>query len=396
MTAPVASDAERDAWAALASVHGVGLVTFERMLARWGSAEAALEAIDSMPAASADRRLARELQMRQRSGLARDLQAAARDPLSVQREMAALGGWLLTPLDPAYPDAFHHLAEPPLVIYGIGRRDALRRSHSVALVGTRRPTTAARDLTHRVAERLVAIGATVVSGLALGVDGAAHQSVLEAGGETVAVVGGGLDRPGPGRHRRLAVAIASHGAVVGELAPSVSATRGTYPRRNRLIAALASATIVIEAPARSGALITARHALEQGKQLFVAPGRPLDRRIAGSLALLRESPAIPLVGLDELVADLGFGGPDHGAAISSNTLGRLDAEIALRSLGEQERVVAEAIARGPQTVDRLCQLTGIETGVVSAALTILQMRGWIRVLGNTHLPAGPLLAVGEA
>ena len=217
----------------------------------------------------------------------------------------------------------------------------------------------------------------------------------------MAVVGSGLDVLGPAVHRRLARRITEHGAVIAELAPGVQATRGTFPRRNRIISGLADATIVVEAPARSGALITARHALEQGRALLVATGRPLDARVAGNLALLRESPARPLVGLDEMIADLGFdtsreeGAPasGEGSAAASGNAPPLSSAAALALLEPTQRLVAAALASGPRSVDALCRDTGLEPGVVAASLTLLQLRGWARVLGATHLPAGPLLAM---
>jgi DNA processing protein len=227
----------------------------------------------------------------------------------------------------------------------------------------------------------------------VGVDGAAHLAALEAGALTVAAVGGGLDEPGPARHRRLARRIMEQGAVISEFAPGVRPTRGTFPRRNRIISGLALGTIVVEAPARSGALITARHALEQGRSLLVAPGRPLDPSVAGNLALLRESPARPLVGLDEMIVDLGLDvEPAHERA--SQEARRLSLAAALDMLEPAQRSVARALSGGPQTVDGLCTATGLEPGVVAAGLTILQLRGWSRVLGATHLPAGPLLECG--
>jgi len=192
-------------------------------------------------------------------------------------------------------------------------------------------------------------------------------------------------------HRRLAQAIRAHGAIVSELAPGVRPTRGTFPRRNRIISALSVATVVVEAPARSGALITARHALEQGRMLLVAPGRPLDPRVAGCLSLLRESPARPLVGLDEMVTDLGLDGP--GAGASDVGAPRPSPDSALASLGPVERSVAMALRAGPQTVDALVRACDLEAGVVAGALTMLQLRGWARVLGAMQLPAGPLLQV---
>jgi DNA processing protein len=231
----------------------------------------------------------------------------------------------------------------------------------------------------------------VVSGLAVGIDGAAHVAALEAGGESIAVLGSGLDDPSPAVHRRLARLIADHGAVVSELAPGVRPTAGTFPRRNRIVSALAFATVVVEAPARSGALITARHALEQGRLLLVAPGRPLDSSVAGNLALLRETPARPLVGLDEMLADLAA----EGSLAGASPAGGLTGALALQSLGAAEREVAQALCRGPQTVDGLVRQCGHAPGTVAAALTLLQLRGWARALGALQLPAGPLLQVVE-
>jgi DNA processing protein len=228
---------------------------------------------------------------------------------------------------------------------------------------------------------------TVASGLAIGIDGAAHLAALEAGGDSIAVVGSGLDDPSPSVHRSLARRIAAHGAVIGELPPGSRPTAGTFPRRNRIVSGIASTTIVIEAPIRSGALITARLALEQGRTLLVAPGRPLDPSVAGCLMLLRETPAQPLVGLDEMLVDVGPDATSQPRAAD----GRLSVEAALALLGAPERAVATALLRGPQTVDGLVLASDQPPGVVAASLTLLQLRGWARALGATQLPAGPLL-----
>jgi len=385
---------EREAWIALASTPGVGDFTFGRLLAIHGSARAVLGSVAALPEGRADRILAGRLESRLRPGLARAIRASAADPGKVARHMAALGGWLLTPLDPEYPTGLHQIEEPPPALYGLGSATDLLGRRLVAVVGTRRPTATGRDLATRIGTRLAEAGATVVSGLAVGVDGAAHLATLEAGAHTIAVVGGGLDEPGPVCHRQLARRIAECGAVVSEHAPGVRPTRGTFPRRNRIISGLAVATIVVEAPARSGALITARHALEQGRQLLIAPGRPLDPRVAGNLALLRESPARPLVGLDEMIADLALdpAGEGDGQAHPSEPP-RLSADGALALLEPTQRVIARALSAGPHTVDGLCQATGLDAGVVAAGLTMLQLRGWARVLGATQLPAGPLLGL---
>lgn len=386
---------------ALASAPGVGDHTFERLLSVHGSASEALASLLGLPPSRADHHLAETLGMRWRRGLTAAIGASAAQPRALEQRMQALGGWVLTPLDSSYPTRLHAIEEPPPLLFGLGDAGSLEQPRVVAVVGTRRPSAAGRDLATRIGRRLVEAGALVVSGLAVGIDGAAHAAALEAGGGTVAVVGSGLDVLGPAVHRRLARQISQQGAVVAELAPGVGATRGTFPRRNRIISGLADATIVVEAPARSGALITARHALEQGRALLVATGRPLDARVAGNLAMLRESPARPLVGLDEMIADLGFdAGGEGSAAIEGHTPAAtggaaptLSSAGALALLEPTQRLVAAALASGPRSVDVLCRDTGLEPGVVAASLTLLQLRGWARVLGATHLPAGPLLAM---
>lgn len=379
---------ERTAWIALASTPGVGDVTFGRLVSRHGGAGQALAAVAGVAPRRADAQIASQLGMRSRPGLASAIRSSAADPGFAERRMSELGGWVLTPLDPDFPAALHALVDPPLVIFGLGTPGSLHDARSVAVVGTRHATSTGRSLASRIGARLARAAATVVSGLAMGIDAAAHLGALEAGGLTVGVVGSGLDAPGPAVHRHLARDIVSQGAVISELAPGVSATQGTFPRRNRIISALASATIVVEAPARSGALITARHALEQGRSLLVAPGRPLDPAVSGCLALLRETPARPLVGLDEMLVDLGL---DVAPVPVTGARAQLSAEAALHLLGPPERAVAEALRDGPQTVDALIRASGQAPGVVAAALTLLQLRGWARVLGPMQLPAGPLL-----
>jgi DNA processing protein len=380
---------EREAWIALASVPGVGAVTLERLLEAHGTARGTLAAIAAERPARVDRAVAAMTGLRHRPGLGRSLQRAARDPDRVAQQVATLGGWLLSSLDEAYPEPLRQIAEPPPVLYGLGDPGLLSHPRAVAVVGTRRPTAQGRDLAARITHRLAEAGAGIVSGLALGIDGIAHRSALEAGAATVAVIGSGIEQPGPALHARLARELAERGAVVSELPPGVNPTKGTFPRRNRIISGLAQATVVVEAPARSGALITAHHALEQGRAVFVAPGRLLDRSVAGSLALLRETPACLLTNLDEMVVDLGLGAAAAGSGDGQQT--RLDRAGALALLEPTQRSVATALAQGPGSIDSLCRATGLAPGVVVAALTMLQLRGWATVHGGTQLPAGPLV-----
>lgn len=381
---------EREAWLCLASIEGVGELSFHRLIGAMGGAAEVLEEVRGCSPKVIISRLTPHLTRPLQSRVAEAIHAAASDPGAVQRRMAALGVWAVTPLDGDYPGALLDLEICPAVIFGQGSRDVLAAPRRIAVVGTRRPTLLGRALAGQVARRLVDCDAVVFSGLAIGVDGAAHAATLEAGGRTVAVIGGGHANPGPRAHRRLVEGIlATGGALVGELHPDGRASRGTFPRRNRIISALSQATIVIEAPARSGALITARHALEQGRPVLAAPGRPGDPATAGCLALLRETPARPLVGLDEMVVDLGFDRavgeqPDRARPSA------LGAEAAMGMLGPAERAVATRLCRGPASADALIADTGLAPAVASGAVTLLLLRGWAQAIGSAYLAAGPL------
>lgn len=386
---------ERDAWIALAAVDGVGELLFPRLCAAFGGAAPLLERARSAPAARFARELREAADTRIRRTLTGAIRAAADDPQAVQRRIGMLGGWVVTPWDSAFPEDLRRIEPPPPVLFGHGDVRVLGRAPLVAIVGTRRPTPGGRLLATRVATALAEHGATVVSGLAVGIDGAAHAAVTEVGAPTVAVIGGGVAMGVPRAHRGLARAILdTGGAVVTEHAPDVRPTRGTFPRRNRIISGLATAVVVIEAPVRSGALITARHALEQGRTLFVAPGRPGERVMAGALALLRETPARPLVGVEELLVDLGvLGGPDVARGSGQGT--PLDAPTALATLGPVERAVAAQLVDGPASIDAIVRSTGQSPTVVAGALTLLQLRGWADTMGPLQLPAGPLLSTGR-
>src|SRR6185312_10869652 len=222
---------------------------------------------------------------------------------------------------------------------------------AVAIVGTRRATEAGRGIAARMAADLVAVGASVISGLAVGIDGAAHAAAVRARGTTVAVIGSGHGDLHPRAHARLAATIvAAGGAIVSELAPDVAPSHGTFPRRNRIISGLADATVVVEAPARSGALITASWALEQGRACFLVPG-PIDAPAsAGCLAFLRENEGVAQIvaTIPDLIADLDLLGSRPGGA-------RTVAEV---ELGLFERALVAAMARGATTTDELARATG--------------------------------------
>jgi DNA processing protein len=248
------------------------------------------------------------------------------------------------------------------------------------------------------------LGVAIVSGLALGIDGAAHDATLEAGGRTVAVLGSGHERLFPHAHRRLAQRIvATGGAIVSELPPDSMPTRGTFPRRNRVISGLADATIVVEAAARSGALITAAWAMEQGRECFAVPGSIDSAMSAGCLAFLREYPGqVRIVaGIAELIEDLGLTGrapveasPAPGRP--SSVAPQPTAAAILATLGPAEATVAQGLIDGSATVDDLARTSGLAIASILGTLTVLELRGLVTSGGGRYRLAGALAAAGPA
>jgi DNA processing protein len=231
----------------------------------------------------------------------------------------------------------------------------------VAIVGTRRATAYAERVTRELARTLARAGACVVSGLARGVDASAHLGALEVNGATVAVLGTGLDVVYPKGHAALQREIAEKGLLLSELAPANAAHGGSFPRRNRIIAALASATIVVEAGVKSGALITAGHALELGRTVAAVPG-PIDvPQSQGSNELIRDG-AVAITSMADVLALLGLTAPVRTK----------DLEV-----GGSERLVWDALALGGADLDTLCTRSGLPAHEGLAAVGALELRGLV-------------------
>jgi DNA processing protein len=383
---------ERDAWTVLTWAHGLGPVGFAALLARFGTGRAIMEVaagtsgverLMATPSLDPDRRDHRPIHL----AVARAIAAAVEQAGVTLARVRALGVRVVTIEEPAYPMRLASVAMPPHVLFVTGDPAALARERAVAIVGTRRATTAGRTTAGRIASALVAADATVVSGLAFGIDGAAHEATVRAGGITVAVNGGGHAVVAPRTHARLAAAIiAAGGAVVSELAPDVKPSHGTFPRRNRIISGLSDATVVVEAPARSGALITASWALEQGRACYLVPGSIDAPASAGCLAFLREwEPEAHIVaGVPQLIADLGYALPRAG-------LGDAVAAATTQSLGDVERAIAAELLAGRVTVDELVATTDLPVATVLTALVLLERRGFAVGIHGRYRPAGPLL-----
>ena len=337
---------------------GLADVGVRRLVEAFGSGRAAMMVSDGEMAATLGGGSARPAGIasaRARGSVAD--QAAVTEALE---RADALGAQVVPMGSPDYPRSLLDLGDPPPVLFLRGRVELLEPA-SVALVGSRRATGYGRRTAARLARALARNGAVVVSGLALGVDGEAHRGALEVGGGTVAVLGAGPDVAHPPSHRRLFRSILEEGLVVSEFTPGTPPLAHNFPRRNRVMAALARVVVVVQAAARSGALIKARHALDLGREVLAVPG-PIDAVTStGANELLRDG-AHPVLGVEEIMRALGL--PFTVEAAMSP------------ALGNDATALWEALGRAPEGVDTLAGRTGLSATRALVALSSLEIEGW--------------------
>jgi DNA processing protein len=378
---------ERDdlaAWLRLLETPGVGRTAARRLLAAFGSCAGVFDAHpgawrDVVPAAVA-----------QALGTPPDgwpalleatwawLQAAPTpaDDAEAPRAVVCLG-------DDAYPSAWLHTADPPLLVYAQGRLDLLKQP-SVAVVGSRSPTRQGLDNARAFAEALSLSGLTVVSGLALGVDGAAHEGALAGPGRTVAFVGTGLDRVYPRQHRALAHQVARAGLLVSEHTLGTPPLAAHFPQRNRLIAGLSQGTLVVEAALKSGSLITARLAMEAGREVFAIPGSIHAPQSRGCHALIKQGAKLVECAQDILEELNWQAGPALPMAPPRS------AEEERPELPADDPLLA-ALGHDPVTLDNLSARTGCSPQVLNVRLLTLELEGVV-----ARLPGQLFQRVGRA
>ncbi len=342
----------------------VGDRTAARLLDRFGTAQAALSC-----ARSDFRAIAGEAACRFRDTARSEARQAAREAIAAARAkgMELLGRGL-----PGYPGRLLHLADPPPVIFTLGRRSLLSRP-AMAVVGTRRATGSGRRFAERLGEVLSAHGVPVVSGLALGIDGAAHRGALRGGGSTVAVLGTGIDGFHPRSHRSLQRRIGEDGLLVSEFPPGDGVRPHNFPRRNRIIAALSTGVVVVEAGRGSGALITVDHALDVGRDVYAVPGDVESEGARGVNALLRDG-ARALVDPYDLLEELRAAG--HLVREPAGQR-RQEAEGRPGSGGQAEGAGAllECLGRAPVSTDDLTRRSGLGPARVLRLLSELELEG---------------------
>jgi DNA processing protein len=331
---------------AFALLPGVGCVAFREGVERHGSASAAFRARDA-------------------SGKP-DALASAGDVVARARARSIT---LLVQGEPDYPEALLELADPPGFLYALGVTPLLH-GRRVGIVGTRHASSSGERIAHQMATALVRAGAVVVSGMAFGIDAAAHRGALDGGGGTIAVLGGGVDLPYPPSHAMLHDRIATSGLVLAEAPIGSRPVKGAFPRRNRIIAALSEVLVVIEAGERSGALITSRIALDLGRTVAAVPG-PIDSpRHVGSNRLLADGAAF--IGCVEDVISLAGLKDTASTAIAPPAPATTDDD-------PSEVAILRAIRSGTSDIEDLARSTGLPAREFAGALSALELTGRLRV-----------------
>jgi DNA processing protein len=310
-----------------------------------------------------------------------ELPAAARSYLSApdERAISADLEWLersgtviVLCTDPEYPPLLGQMAGAPAALYVQGSV-ALLASPQLAMVGSRSPTPAGRSTAREFAAWFARARFTVTSGLAAGIDAASHEGALKAQGATIAVFGTGLDRVYPSAHRALAEQIRAHGALVSELPPGTPPLRGNFPLRNRIIAGLSLGTLVVEAARDSGSLITARHALEAGREVFAIPGSIHSPVSRGCHQLIKQGAKLVEEARD-VTDELGF-------SFSKERLTEAPAAARdERELDKEYEMLLDALGFEPATIDSLVARTGLPSDSIASMLLILELEGRVAAL----------------
>ncbi|MGE3271235.1 MAG: DNA-processing protein DprA [Chloroflexota bacterium] len=351
---------ERIYWVLLTQVSQIGPARFNLLLDRFGSAEAAWHApLLELAAAGLERRAIESL------GKLR----AKLDPEAEWRRLEHAGASVVILDDPAYPAALREIADPPPVLYVHGELSPAD-AWAIAVVGTRRATAYGRQVTERIVSDVARAGVTIISGLARGIDTHAHRAALAAGGRTIAVLGSGLDRLYPEENRALAKQIMQQGAVVSEYPLGTPPDGTNFPRRNRIVSGLSRAILVVEADYKSGAMITATQAAEQGRDVFAVPGSIFSPFSAGPHQLIREGAKIVTEAAD-ILEEL------HLTAVVEERATReaLPAD-------PTEAALLHLLSDEPTHVDDLTRAAGLPSALVTSTLTILELKGLARQLGG--------------
>lgn len=356
------SKKERAYRAAVYEIDGIGPQRFEVLLNYFKSAEKVWKAsINSIKETGMSKDVVEEFEKKRKNV----------DPKTHLSALAKLGIRVILAEDDEYPKLLSKIDNHPQVLFvkGYFEKEDIR---ALAVVGTRKPTTYGREMAERFVEQLVACGFTIISGLARGIDGVAHRSALEAGGRTIAVLGGGVDRVYPPEHLGLAERISKHGAVISEFASGKLPVPGNFPARNRVISGLALGVLVIEGASHSGTKITASLAAEQGREVFAVPG-PITSRQSQAPTDLIKLGAKAVSSVDDILEEL-------SVETKSETTHKKRTD--LTKLSKEEREVVKALNNGQMHADELIRKLGARPSSISSTLTMLELKGVVKHLGG--------------
>ena len=376
----MAGDHELDGWLRLSLTPGVGDVTARRLLTAFGLPEQ----VFAQPEAA----------LRQVVSAAQTRALVAQHP-QWAHQCELTHGWLaagnnrhvLTLADAAYPAELLEIADPPLLLYALGDASLLSHPKRLAVVGSRNPTAQGALTARDMCRSLAGAGVCIVSGLALGIDGAAHEGAMDAGGSTIAVVGTGLDRVYPRRHLDLAHRLATQGLLISEFPLGTSPTAANFPKRNRIIAGLSQGTLVVEAALASGSLITARCAADMGREVLAIPGSIHSTQAKGCHALIRQGAKLVETAQDVLEELRVTGGaaltsadnvPDPFAdeAHLADDMDNADEDgVPVGGSGSSGDAVLDCMGHVPIGLDAIQARTGLPTATLQAQLLDLELDG---------------------
>jgi DNA processing protein len=355
----------REAYIALNMIGSLGPVRVRNLVSALGSPEAVLEAGEE------DLRRAEGIGAEVARGIV--AQRGAADPAAEEARARKHGARIITCEEPEYPAALQAIYDPPLVLYVRGTLDP-KDKHAVAVVGTRHATHYGLSMADRLAYQLAKTSFTVVSGLARGIDTAAHRAALKGGGRTLAVLGSALDKLYPEENAGLADEIAQQGAVISEYTMGREPDRTTFPYRNRVVSGLSMGIVVVEAGLKSGAVITATEALEQGRSVFAVPGRVDQPSSHGAHQLIRQGARL-CEGIDDILQEFEMLVPAGRRKADEAMPRRPDVPLTV-----DEQAVVRALWKGSLDVDALARAANLKSAQVSALLLGLEMKRVVRIL----------------
>lgn len=365
---------DRQYWIAFNHIHGVGSARMQKLLSAFGTLACAWQASRvQLQSAGLDERTVNSI-CHERLQL---------NPAEMPAQCEKRGLQVRIITDPDYPIRLKETPYPPPVLYVRGKileTDA----RAVAVVGTRRPTIYGKEVTRLFAGELAARGITIISGLARGIDAEAHQAALEAGGRTIAVLGNGADIIYPPEHDRLAGRILEMGALVSDYPPGTPPDAANFPPRNRLIAGLSLATVVVEAGEESGAILTAKYAADYGRDVFAVPGSVFNVMSRGCNRLISDG-AHPALSPDEI--------------LSVMDLERLDPALQMQMVlpdNPVEAKILQAVGSEPVHIDALRAQVGLPIEEVSGALALMELKGTVRPVGGMQYVAGRGTVIGKS